>query len=128
MEYRSEYMADYYAEQEPHEFVVVQERTILVQYTVEASSMINAIEQIESGDYSSVIEPGISNYIRLNTFFAGCTGNIPLPAVSLIEILIRLGIPCQEGSLDQRDYKPRVYLKFNQDNRSRRSDPILRSA
>lgn len=41
---------------EPHEFVVVQERTILVQYTVEASSLSNAIAQIEEGDFTGVID------------------------------------------------------------------------
>ena len=44
-----------------HEFVVTQERTILVQYTIEASSMANAIAQIESGDYSSVIDEDASH-------------------------------------------------------------------
>lgn len=46
---------------ETHEFVVTQERTILVQYTIEASSMANAIAQIESGDYSSVIDEDVSH-------------------------------------------------------------------
>ena len=46
---------------ETHEFVVTQERTILVQYTIEASSMANAIAQIESGDYSSVIDEDASH-------------------------------------------------------------------
>jgi len=55
MEYQSKYMAGYYADNEPHEFVVTQEHTILVQYTVEASSMADAIEQIESEDHSKVI-------------------------------------------------------------------------
>ena len=36
-------------------YVVVQERKILVQYTVEATSLSNAVKQIESGDYSGVI-------------------------------------------------------------------------
>jgi hypothetical protein len=61
VEYKPEYMADYYAEQEPHEFVVVQERTILVQYTVEASSLSNAIAQIEEGDYTGVIDEDASH-------------------------------------------------------------------
>ena len=61
MEYKPEYMADYYEEKEPHEFVVVQERTILVQYTVEASSLSNAVAQIESGDYSGVIDEDASH-------------------------------------------------------------------
>lgn len=46
---------------DPQEFVVIQERTILVQYTIEASSMTNAIQQIESGDYSSVIDEDASH-------------------------------------------------------------------
>ena len=37
------------------EFVIVQEVTVLRTYTVEASSMINAIEQIEGEDYTGVI-------------------------------------------------------------------------
>ena len=46
---------------DPQEFVVIQERTILVQYTIEASSMTDAIQQIESGDYSSVIDEDASH-------------------------------------------------------------------
>ena len=61
MEYKSKYMADYYEEQEPVEFIVTQERTILVQYTVEASSLSNAVAQIESGDYSGVIDEDASH-------------------------------------------------------------------
>jgi hypothetical protein len=56
VEYQSKYMADYYAEQEPKEFVVTQERTILVQYTVEAESMVDAIQQIEHENYDCVID------------------------------------------------------------------------
>lgn len=56
MEYKSKYMADYYKEQEPVEFIVTQERTILVQYTVEAESMVDAIQQIEHGNYDCVID------------------------------------------------------------------------
>lgn len=37
------------------EFVIVQEVTVLRTYTVEASSMINAIEQIENEDDTGVI-------------------------------------------------------------------------
>jgi len=37
------------------EFVITQEVTVLRTYTVEASSMINAIEQIEGEDYTGVI-------------------------------------------------------------------------
>ena len=37
------------------EFVITQEVTVLRTYTVEASSLINAIEQIESEDYTGVI-------------------------------------------------------------------------
>ena len=61
MEYKPEYMADYYEENEQHEFIVTQERTILVQYTVEASSLSNAVAQIESGDYSGVIDEDASH-------------------------------------------------------------------
>jgi len=61
VEYQSKYMADYYADNEPHEFVVTQERTILVQYTVEASSLSNAVAQIEEGDYSGVIDEDASH-------------------------------------------------------------------
>lgn len=46
---------------DPQEFVVIQERTILVRYTIEASSMTDAIQQIESGDYSSVIDEDASH-------------------------------------------------------------------
>lgn len=56
MNYRSKYMADYYHEQEPKEFVIVQEVVILKQYTVEAESMVDAIQQIEHGNYDCVID------------------------------------------------------------------------
>ena len=56
MEYKSKYMADYYEEQEPKEFVIVQEVVILEQYTVEAESMVDAIQQIEHGNYDCVID------------------------------------------------------------------------
>ena len=49
MEYKSKYMADYYEEQEPKEFVIVQEVMVLKHYTVEAESMVDAIQQIEHG-------------------------------------------------------------------------------
>lgn len=55
MEYKSEYMADYYANNEPHEFVVTQEVVMLRTYTVEASSLSNAVAQIEEEDFSGVI-------------------------------------------------------------------------
>lgn len=61
MEYKGKYMADYYEEQEPVEFVVVQEKTILVQYTVEAESMVDAIQQIENGNYDCVIDEDASH-------------------------------------------------------------------
>jgi len=60
VEYKDGYAFDY-DEDEQHEFVVVQERTILVQYTVEASSLSNAVAQIESGDYSGVIDEDASH-------------------------------------------------------------------
>ena len=56
MEYKSKYMADYYEEQKPVEFIVTQERMILVQYTVEAQSMVDAIQQIEHGNYDCVTD------------------------------------------------------------------------
>lgn len=55
MEYKPEYMAEYYASNEPNEYVITQEVIILRTYTVEASSLSNAIEQIESEDYTGVI-------------------------------------------------------------------------
>jgi hypothetical protein len=61
VEYQSKYMADYYAEQEPKEFVVTQERTILVRYTVEAESMVDAIQQIEHSNYDCVIDEDASH-------------------------------------------------------------------
>lgn len=60
MEYKPEYMADYYASKEPHEFVITQEVVILRTYTVEASSLSNAVAQIEEGDYSGVIDEDAS--------------------------------------------------------------------
>lgn len=60
MEYQSKYMADYYHEQEPKEFVIVQEVVILKQYTVEAESMVDAIQQIEHGNYDGVIDEDAS--------------------------------------------------------------------
>ena len=55
------YGETYWDDDEPHEFVVVQERTVLMQYTVEASSLSNAIAQIEEGDYSGVIDKDASH-------------------------------------------------------------------
>jgi len=55
MEYKSEYVAEYHASNEPNEYVITQEVIILRSYTVEASSLSNAIEQIESEDYTGVI-------------------------------------------------------------------------
>lgn len=56
MKYKSKYMADYYDTQEPKEFVIVQEVVILEQYTVEAESMVAAIQEIEHGNYDCVID------------------------------------------------------------------------
>jgi len=42
-------------DEDTNEFVIVQEVTVLRTYTVEASSLSNAIEQIESEDYEGVI-------------------------------------------------------------------------
>lgn len=55
MEYKSKYMADYYEEQEPTLFNVTQRITVLRTYTVEASSLSNAVAQIEEGDYTGVV-------------------------------------------------------------------------
>ena len=60
MKYKDGYSFDY-DEDEQHEFVVTQERTILVRYTVEASSLSNAVAQIEEGDYSGVIDEDASH-------------------------------------------------------------------
>ena len=57
--YKDEYTfgsSIYGDEDEQHEFVVTQERTILVQYTVEAQSMVDAIQQIEHGNYDCVTD------------------------------------------------------------------------
>ena len=62
MGYKNDYMfGSYDDEDEQHEFVVTQERTILVQYTVEASSLSNAVAQMESGDHSGVIDEDYSH-------------------------------------------------------------------
>jgi hypothetical protein len=62
VKYKDDYMYGSYDDvDEQHEFVVTQERTILVQYTVEASSLSNAVAQIESGDYSGVIDEDASH-------------------------------------------------------------------
>ena len=61
VEYKSDYASSYWDEDEKHEFVVTQERTILVQYTVEAQSMVDAIQQIEHGNYDCVIDEDASH-------------------------------------------------------------------
>ena len=62
MKYKEGYTSfGYDDEDEQHEFVVTQERTILVQYTVEATSLSNAVAQIEAGDYSGVIDEDASH-------------------------------------------------------------------
>ena len=60
MKYKDGYAFDY-DEDEQHEFIVTQERTILVQYTVEAQSMVDAIQQIEHGNYDCVIDEDASH-------------------------------------------------------------------
>lgn len=55
MEYKPEYMADYYADNEPTLFNVTQRITVLRTYTVEASSLSNAVAQIEEGDFTGVV-------------------------------------------------------------------------
>ena len=64
MKYKDDYTfgsSIYDDEDEQREFVVVQEKTILVQYTVETESMVDAIQQIESGNYSNVIDRDTSH-------------------------------------------------------------------
>ena len=56
MEYKSKYMADYYAEQEPKYFLVRQEIVTLIEYSVEAESMIDAIQQIENGNTDCIVD------------------------------------------------------------------------
>ena len=60
VKYKDDYAFNY-DEDEQHEFVVTQERTILVQYTVEAQSMVDAIQQIEHGNYDCVIDEDASH-------------------------------------------------------------------
>ena len=55
MEYKPEYMADYYAEKELQIFDVTQEVTVLRTYAVEAESMVDAIQQIEHENYDCII-------------------------------------------------------------------------
>ena len=50
-----EWASSLYEDEDTNEFVIVQEVTVLRTYTVEASSLSNAIEQIESEDYTRVI-------------------------------------------------------------------------
>ena len=56
MEYKSKYMADYYAEQEPKYFLVRQEIVTVVEYNVEAGSMTDAIQLIENGDTDCIVD------------------------------------------------------------------------
>lgn len=56
MEYKSKYMADYYAEKEPKYFLVRQEVVTLIEYSVEAESMIDAIQQIENGNTDCIVD------------------------------------------------------------------------
>ena len=50
-----EWASSLYEDEDTNEFVIVQEVIILRSYTVEASSLINAINQIECEDYTSVV-------------------------------------------------------------------------
>ena len=64
MKYKDDYTfgsSIYDDEDEQREFIVTQERTILVQYTVEAQSMVDAIQQIEHGNYDCVIDEDASH-------------------------------------------------------------------
>ena len=56
MEYKSKYMADYYEEQEPKYFFVRQEIVTVIEYNVEAESMVDAIQQIEHGNYDCIVD------------------------------------------------------------------------
>lgn len=56
MEYKTKYMADYYAEQEPKYFLVRQEIVTLIEYNVEAASMVDAIQLIENGDTDCIVD------------------------------------------------------------------------
>ena len=56
MQYKSKYMADYYEEQEPKYFFVRREIITLVEYNVEAESMIEAIRQIENGNTDCIVD------------------------------------------------------------------------
>ena len=49
-------MADYYEEQEPKYFLVRREIITLVEYNVEAESMIEAIRQIENGNTDCIVD------------------------------------------------------------------------
>ena len=49
-------MADYYAEQEPKYFLVRQEIVTVIEYNVEAGSMIDAIRLIENGDTDCIVD------------------------------------------------------------------------
>ena len=55
MEYQSKYMADYYEKKEPQLFDITQEVTVLRTYTVEAESMVDAIQQIEHQNYDCIV-------------------------------------------------------------------------
>lgn len=50
-----EWASSLYEDEDTNEFVIVQEVTVLRTYTVEASSLSNAIEQIENEYYEGVI-------------------------------------------------------------------------
>ncbi len=56
MQYKSKYMSDYYAEQEPKYFLVRQEIVTVIEYNVEAESMIDAIQQIENGNTDCIVD------------------------------------------------------------------------
>ena len=56
MQYKSKYMADYYEEQEPKYFLVRREVITLVEYNVEAESMVEAIRQIENGNTDCIVD------------------------------------------------------------------------
>ena len=54
--YTSKYMNDYHDKIEPKYFLVRQEVFTVIEYNVEAESMIDAIQQIENGNTDCIID------------------------------------------------------------------------
>ena len=59
MEYKAKYMRDYYDTKEPKYFFVRQEIITVIEYNVEAESMIDAIEQIEHGNTDCIVDEDV---------------------------------------------------------------------